>query len=169
MSKIYSKYIANCEHVWYDSSNIVYSVCFDEGALKSLKIVFKGGRSYLYTDVDPMDYVFFRDSESNGKVFNTHIKRYNCLKQDDVNVDTLNELMKTYQQSEKSINLDLRIEFNNETGEFNLYKKDELIFSGVEGKISIINLFKSLGMSYIMTETEAHCMTINEFNNKQIL
>ena len=92
MSKIYSKYIKNEDHNWYDSSNIVYSVCFDGAATKSLKIVFKGGRTYLYKDVSPVDYVRFRDAESNGKVFNEVIKQYPCTKLDDTSLEQLENM-----------------------------------------------------------------------------
>ena len=51
---VYNRYVNQEDHVWYESSNIIYSKCYDtqNSKFKSLKIVFKGGRTYLYRDVD---------------------------------------------------------------------------------------------------------------------
>lgn len=66
------------DKIWYNSSSIVYSECEDrENELKLLKVVFKGGGTYLYKDVDVNDYVMFVHGGldgSNGKALNQYIK-----------------------------------------------------------------------------------------------
>ena len=73
MSKTANFYRNSVDHTWYDSSNIIYSECFDtqDNSKRAVKIVFKGGRTYLYKEVEPLDYVLFRDAQSNGQVFST--------------------------------------------------------------------------------------------------
>ena len=37
---VYNRYVNNKDHTWYDSSNVVYSLCYDNNeATKNLKIV----------------------------------------------------------------------------------------------------------------------------------
>ena len=66
------------DHAWYDSSNIVYSACEDKvDDLKTLKVVFKNGATYLYKKVDVNDYLMFMAGGldgSNGKALNKFIK-----------------------------------------------------------------------------------------------
>jgi len=58
----------------YDSSNILASRY--NTISKKLAIIFKGGRQYLYHDVIKNDYDVFEQSESQGKILNTVIKKY---------------------------------------------------------------------------------------------
>ena len=169
MSKIYSKYVENCEHVWYDSSNIVYSVCFDKGPKKSLKIVFKGGRTYLYKDVDPLYYTLFRDAESNGKEFNTHIKNYECVKQDDTNIDSLEKLKKSFVETDTFSEYKVHIDYNNMTGEFKLSINGNPVYEEIEGQVSVINLLRAMGIEFTISEAEVHLKTVEEFNNQTII
>ena len=169
MSKIYNKYIKNEDHTWYDSTNIIYSVLFDVGETKSLKIVFKGGRTYLYKNVEPQDYVLFRDAESNGIAFNTYIKKYDCTHQEDTSLDELEKMKQDFMQSDTLSEYRLHIDFNNETGEFKLKLNDNIVYEGVEGQVSIINLFKSMKLEYTMTETESHNETVKDFEEKPIV
>lgn len=66
------------DKVWYDSSTIIYSECEDkENDYKTLKVVFKGGSTYVYYEVDVQDYVMFIAGGldgSNGKALNKYIK-----------------------------------------------------------------------------------------------
>lgn len=169
MSKIYSKYIKNEDHNWYDSSNIVYSVCFDGATNKSLKIVFKGGRTYLYKDVDPIDYVRFRDAESNGKVFNEVIKQYPCTKLNDTSLDELDRMKNEFIKLDHPTEYNIHIEFNDESGEFKLKINNKTVYEGIEGQVSIINLFKSMGLEYTMSGTDEHNQTVEEFEKKSLL
>ena len=55
---VYNKYTNLRDHVWYSSSNVIYSECIDSDTeLKTLKIVFKEGRTYMYRDVNVEDYI----------------------------------------------------------------------------------------------------------------
>ncbi len=58
----------------YDSSNILASRY--NTISKKLAIIFNGGRQYLYHDVNKNDYDVFEQSESQGKVLNSVIKKY---------------------------------------------------------------------------------------------
>ena len=58
----------------YDSSNILASRY--NTISKKLAIIFKGGRQYLYHDVNKNDYDVFEQSESQGKILNSVIKKY---------------------------------------------------------------------------------------------
>ena len=74
MSAILNIYKDNVDYTWYDSSNVLYSECYDkDNDLKDLKIVFKGGRSYLYEKIDVNDYLMFRSDLSQGKALNKYI------------------------------------------------------------------------------------------------
>ena len=79
---IYNRYVNQEDHVWYDSSNIVYSKCYDtqNTKFKTLKIVFKGGRTYVYRNVDADDYIIFKTATSNGQEFNKRIKKYDAVR-----------------------------------------------------------------------------------------
>lgn len=66
------------DYIWYNSSNILFSMCEDtENELKTLIVVFKNGGTYKYKDVDVNDYVMFVHGGldgSNGKALNKFIK-----------------------------------------------------------------------------------------------
>lgn len=169
MSKIYNKYINNEDHVWYDSSNIIYSVCFDGPVKKSLKIVFKSGGAYLYSNIDPLDYVYFRDAESNGKAFNETIKKYPCTKLDNISFDELENMKQEFIKLDHPTEYNAHIEFNDDSGEFKLKINNVVVYEGIEGQVSIINLLHSMGLEYTMSSTEAHNQTIDDFEKKNII
>lgn len=81
------------DRTWYNSSNVVYSECKDVvGELKKVKIVFKGGRTYEYNDVDVHDYVMFVHGGldgSTGKAFNAFMKKYKGIKVGDTDINQL--------------------------------------------------------------------------------
>jgi len=56
----------------YKSSNILASEYNRD--TKELNIIFNRGAKYRYTDVNPTNYTRFEIAESQGKVFNSHIK-----------------------------------------------------------------------------------------------
>lgn len=67
------------DKIWYDSSMIVYSECYDKPntPLKDLIVTFKNSSTYKYLDVDVNDYVMFVHGgldNSNGKALNKFIK-----------------------------------------------------------------------------------------------
>lgn len=69
--------------VTYDSSNILSSK-FDKKT-NDLTITFKKGKQYLYENVSNTDYMRFEIAESQGKVFNSHIKQYKTKQLEDAN------------------------------------------------------------------------------------
>ena len=81
------------DRVWYDSSNIFYSECEDNdiSPKKVLRVVFKNGATYEYSDVDVNDYVMFiagGTDNSNGKALNEFVKKKKCPYQ---RTDSLNK------------------------------------------------------------------------------
>ena len=84
-------YENNLDRTWYESSNIVYSECIDnEGELKTVKVVFNGGRTYEYIGVKVNDYLMFRESPSQGKALNQFLKQYEAKRLDDSNIEEIN-------------------------------------------------------------------------------
>jgi hypothetical protein len=71
----------------YDSSNILGSK-YDSNT-GDLSLIFKAGTQYKYNGVSKSDYMRFEIAESQGKVFNTHIKKYSYVKLDDVDVSKI--------------------------------------------------------------------------------
>lgn len=171
--KIYSKYENGQEFCWYDSSNILFSKCYDnQGELKVVKIIFKNGRTYLYKDVDVNDYITFRDSESNGVAFNKHIKKYAPTRIQDTDLGKLEEMKNKFMgenqevQDSKVSDLGYVIEFCDATGEFVLKLKDNIIYCGVEGNVSIVNLFKSMGINCSFKSVEKIVNETDEDDDK---
>lgn len=159
MAIIFNKYIDNKDHTWYDSTNVIYSLCYDSSTeKKNVKIVFKNGRTYLYKDVDVNDYVAFRCSESHGKGVNQYIvKKYSGIRLPDTDIDKLNKLKDEFidnnELTEKAFsNLAYHLSVNDITGEFVLMLNDKPIYRGVEGQVSIINLLKCMNIGYTLTD-----------------
>lgn len=90
------------EKCWYDSTNIIYSECFDyENEYKDLNIVFKEGRTYLYKKINVNDYVAFRNATSQGSALSKYITKkengkplYECVRLSDKNLAELEEKRK---------------------------------------------------------------------------
>jgi hypothetical protein len=57
----------------YSSSTICGSVY--DTATKELTVIFNNGGQYKYPDVASSDYMRFETADSNGSVFNAHIKK----------------------------------------------------------------------------------------------
>lgn len=101
MSKIYNVYENKLDRTWYQSSNILYSECDDkENELKTLRIVFKNGRTYEYYNLDVNDYMLFREDSSQGKSFKKYILKYETKRLDDTNIDELNKMLEFYQEKD---------------------------------------------------------------------
>jgi hypothetical protein len=64
----------------YESSNIVASTY--NSNTEDLVIIFKSGTQYKYSKVSKSDYMRFEVADSQGKVFNSHIKKYSYDKLD---------------------------------------------------------------------------------------
>ena len=174
---IYNKYVNKVDHTWYDSSNLVYTACYDnEGDNKVLKVVFKGGRTYIYKDVSANDYLMFsKGAESNGEQFNRHIvKKYKGVRLTDTNLDKLEELKKSFMDENKEIeealtNLSYHMDINEKTGEFRLKLNDKTIYEGVEGQVSIVNLFNSMHLLYSVSELTEPLGTADDFEKEDLV
>ena len=159
--KVYSKYVNGQEFCWYDSTNTLFSKCYDNpGDLKVIKVIFKSGATYLYKNVDVNDYLAFRDAESNGHAFYKHIRKYEATRIQDTDLEKLEEL-KTHLmndsqelQESKVSELSYVIEYCENDGRFVLKLADKIIFSGVEGNVSIVSLFKSMGINCTLKEVD---------------
>lgn len=73
----------------YESSNILASTY--EPNKKDLTIIFKRGASYTYKNVDKTDYFRFETADSQGEVLNKHIKKYDAIKNDVVDVKKIED------------------------------------------------------------------------------
>lgn len=154
---VYNKYLDNQDHTWYDSSNVLFSKCYDDpnSNTKTLKIVFKNGRTYIYKDVDINDYLTFKTAQSNGQAVNTSIiKKYKGVRISDTDVDKLTELREKFINDEKEISetplkdLIYKVDYNEQNGEFILAIGDKVIYHGNENKVSLFSLFKSMNIAY---------------------
>lgn len=173
MAIVYSKYTNNRDHNWYDSSNVVYSVCYDTNlTTKALKVVFKQGRTYLYKDVDVNDYLMFRNSQSQGKSVNEFIiKKYKGVRLSDTNIEEIDKLKEEFINENKITdeaftNLAYRMEINGDTGEFRLLLNDRVIFEGIENQVSIQRLLKSMNINYSLSEMTDNISKEEDFINE---
>lgn len=165
------KYINNVEHIWYESSNLVYSACYNGARQeKTLKVVFKGGRTYVYKDVDVNDYMAYtRTYSSNGSAFNTYIvKKYKGIRVSDTDAEKLEELRKMFAEEDMKIEKALSpfsyvLEINDTTGEFRLVLDGKPIYEGIEGHVSIVNLLQSMHIQYATKEMDKPLVTEEDF------
>lgn len=153
---IYNRYLDGKDHTWYDSTNVIYSLCYDNNeATKTVKIVFKNGRTYVYRNVNVEDYIMFKNSDSQGKAVNTYIvKKYEGVRINDTVLDFINEykdklIAETNDISKTPFeNLLYHMDMCQKDGKFQLKLNDKVIFTGIEGQVSIVNLFKSMNLNY---------------------
>lgn len=153
MSLILKHYENDLEKAWYDSSNILYSECDDkDGELKVVRIVFKGGRTYQYTDVKVNDYLMFRENISQGKALNTFMKQYPTERVGDTDVASINEELEIRQNNgflvvldESNINV-----FNNEN------KVLKMPCKVLNETSNIITLLEALNVKYKNNEKNSN-------------
>ena len=155
MAIVFNKYIDSKDHTWYDSSNVLYSLCYDNASVeKTLKVVFNQGRTYLYKDVDAGDYLSFKTSQSSGKGLNQYIvKKYAGVRIQDTDLEELeklkNEFIEDNNQIEQAMtNLAYHLSVNDNTGEFALSLNGKVLYRGIEGQVSILNLLRSMNINY---------------------
>lgn len=173
MAIVYNRYVNNKDHTWYDSSNVLYSICYDNTEeFKTVKIVFKNGRTYLYKNVNVNDYIAFRCAESNGKAVNQYIiKKYEGVRLPDTDIEKLESLKQDF-ISESEItnkaftNLVYHLSVNQETGDFALYMNEKPIYQGIEGQVSIMNLLKCMGIAFSIDEE--YVKEEIDFNNNEL-
>ena len=135
----YNKYINNEDYTWYNSSNVIFSKCYDNSTdTKTIKLVFKNGRTYVYKDVNVSDYLNFKNAQSNGEAVNKYIiKKYQGVRISDTNIEDLDNLQQTFIEEETDVdntqfsNLVYHLDMCEKTGEFNLKLNDKVIFSGI--------------------------------------
>ncbi len=143
MSKVFGYYKDELDRTWYDSSNIKYSECIDkENELKKVKVVFKNGTQYQYSDVDVRDYLFFRDAPSQGKALNQYIKekKYPYEKLENADIAKLDEEFEFRQNGGLFIDYkDGRLVLRNNADEELLNKEVELNDDAFETIVDIIN------------------------------
>ena len=158
MGLIHNSYTNSTDYNWYESSNVVFSECYDTNTnSKTLKVVFKGGRTYLYQDVDINDYLLFKNSESVGKGLNEFIiKKYKGVRMPDVDINELEKIKEKHIENtiliaESTSKLNYRLDMDDDNN-FKLYLNDTVIFSGKENEVSIIKLLKSMQINYIFNK-----------------
>lgn len=168
MSAILNIYKDNVDYTWYDSSNVLYSECYDkDNDLKDLKIVFKGGRSYLYEKIDVNDYLMFRSDLSQGKALNKYIivkdvngnPKHNVVRLPDTDLNELeNSRLMIIEERNKPVeetnNAIYHVELDESNGNVKLLFEDKVVFEGVENKISIFQLLKALNIRADITKIE---------------
>ena len=107
--------------------------------------------------VDVNDYLLFRNAESNDKAFNQYIKKYECVRLPDTDLNKLEEQKNAFQEenqvvAEAMTNLSYHMEYNQETKEFRLKLNDNVIYEGIEGHVNIMRLLKCMSINYSVSE-----------------
>lgn len=86
----------------YLSSNICASIYDKEN--KDLIIIYKNGGQYKYPTVSLTDYTRFELADSQGAVFNSHLKKYAHLKLDRVDTaEIMNEVNELKEAEDKKM------------------------------------------------------------------
>ena len=85
----------------YESSNICASTYNNQ--TKDLVIVFNNGGQYKYTNVSETDYTRFEIADSQGAIFNSHIKKYNFEKLDKIDVVSIIKEVNELKDADKQI------------------------------------------------------------------
>lgn len=164
---VYEHFCNGYLEAWYDSSNIIYSKCFEHADSVTLNIVFKGGRTYKYRSVEKNDYLMFKVAESTGVAFNEFIKKYECVRIADTNLDELDKYYQSLKDTKEEMregkvkDIDCKVEINPSTQEFGLYVNDKLMYSGVEGQVSLFALLSVLNVGVRTEETDFALSKLN--------
>lgn len=82
----------------YNSTNIVASIY--ESKTNTLDLIFKAGTKYRYNGVSKSDYMRFEIADSQGEIFNSHIKKYPVSKLENVDVTKILEEGTSLKQQE---------------------------------------------------------------------
>lgn len=80
------------DRAWFESSNIVYAECDEsDNEFKTVRVVFKNGSQYQYSNVHVTDWITFKRAESQGKCLNERFKKTGIeyKKLDNINVEKL--------------------------------------------------------------------------------
>ena len=90
----------------YNSSNIIASIYNKETS--DLILIFNKGSQYKYPNVKSSDYTRFELAESQGKVFNSHIKAYSFEKLDNINPEAILTEVDDLKKSEQTALLEAK-------------------------------------------------------------
>lgn len=170
----YNFYENNTDYTWYDSTNVLFSKCYDtKEDTKTVLIVFQNGRTYIYKNVDVNDYISFKNDPSTGKGVNTYIvKKYKGVRLSDTDLEKLDELKKQFTEQETAVeeslsNLNYHLIICDKTGQFKLCLNGRTIHTDIEGQVSITRLLKSMNINYSFETVDE--MPEEEINEETII
>lgn len=155
MSIIISNYKDKLDKCWYDSSNVLYSQCVDnDNDFKDLQVVFKDGRTYLYSGVNVNDYILFKTDISQGKALNKYIlKKYKGVRLSDTSLDELNEekeklleQRKDGSNKETDANPLYHIITYDKEQKIELYLNNKVVYASSLSSINLLDVLKTLGI-----------------------
>jgi len=92
----------------YDSSNIIASIFNTE--TNELQLIFKSGIKYKYPNVSKSDYMRLETADSQGVIFNTHIKKYVFEKLGNVDISKILDEGKSIREQEFEVELNAKKE-----------------------------------------------------------
>ncbi len=111
----------------YESSNILASTY--DTATNDLTIIFKAGTQYKYSKVSRTDYMRFEIAESQGAVFNTHIRKYPTTKLESVDASRiLNEAANLLAEEQKALIEGKKKKIFEQIGAVTATANDEIMF-----------------------------------------
>jgi hypothetical protein len=95
----FSQYIEDeIDKAWFDSSNVVYGECDESDTqYKTVRITFKNGSVYQYSDVLVSDWVKFKNAGSQGKALNECFVK-NKYKYEKIGTTDINNIMAEYDE-----------------------------------------------------------------------
>lgn len=152
MGKIFSHYDNDLDRAWYESSNIKYSECDDkEGEMKTVRITFKDGRTYQYTNVPVQDYLRFRDHSSQGAAFAMFIKQHDTERIDNRSIEDIENELEKLRSDDYSISFDvenkkLSISFKGKT----ILEKETELVDNFEVKNLITDVLSALNINFVI-------------------
>lgn len=91
----------------YESSNICASIYDKDNS--DLTIIFNNGGQYIYEGVTKNDYLRFEMADSQGAVFNSHMKKYLFKKLDKVDVKDILVEINSIKNAEDKVKIDYAI------------------------------------------------------------
>lgn len=92
----------------YDSSNVIASIFNTE--TNELQLIFKSGIKYKYPNVSKSDYMRLETADSQGVIFNTHIKKYVFEKLGNVDISKILDEGKSIREQEFEVELNAKKE-----------------------------------------------------------
>jgi len=105
---VHKKSVGEATKALYNSSNILASTY--DPTKQILEVIFKQGTKYAYKDVDKAAYMRFETADSQGKVLNSHIKKYSFEKLENVEPSGIVTMITSYQEAN---NRNLMAEYKN--------------------------------------------------------